>query len=154
MEVEEMRELETLVESHEKRLNAQEQRITNQSKRLDEHEKRLIQDDEAIKQLKDDDVDKHERLNELEENYENLSRTVTRENEETRHTMRDQTGRLFDLVEKSMGHQATRTSQQHEIKKERLNTFSTIFLKLTGGLVGLLSSGGIIYLLTEKLLSN
>lgn len=149
-----MRELETLVESHEKRLNAQEERLTNQSKRLDEHEKRLMQDDEAIKQLKVYDTDKHERLQALEKNYEDLSRIVTKENEETRHTMREQTGRLFDLVERSMGYQETRTAQRHDLKKEKLNTFSTIFLKLAGGLVGLLSSGGIIYLLIEKLLTN
>lgn len=144
-----MREPETLVESHEKRLNAHEERLTNQSKRLDEHEKRLMQDDEAIKQLRDYDEDKHERLKTLEKNYENLSRTVTRENEETRHTMREQTGRLFDLVEKSMGHQASRLERQDQYRREKLNTYSTIFVKVMTGLFG---AGGIVYIFIEHIL--
>lgn len=139
-----MPDLESIVESHEKRLNEHE-------KRLNHHGERLDTDKEDIQQLQDYDKSKHERLLILEENYNRLERTVTKENEETRSVMRKQTEKLFGIVEQAMGYQESRSVQSHELKMAKLNTWSTVFLKISGGLVGLLSSGGLIYIIIEKL---
>lgn len=146
-----MPDLMNTVKSHEERLTVQEKQTFQLTERLNHHEKQLSQDKEDIQQLKDFDKNKHERLLVLEENYIRLERTVTKENEETRTTMREQTKKLFNIVEQAMGYQETRTVQTHELKMARLNTWSTVFLKVSGGLVGLLSSGGVIYYIIEKI---
>lgn len=140
-----MPNIERIVESHEKRLNEQE-------KRLNHHGKQLDKDKMDIQELKDFDKKKHERLLTLEENYIRLEKTVTKENEETRSTMREQTKKLFGIVEQAMGYQESRSVQTHELRMAKLNTWSTVFLKVSGGLVGLLSSGGVIYFIIEKIL--
>jgi len=83
-----------------------------------------------------------------------LENTVMRENQETRTTMREQTGKLFLIVEKAMGYQPDKTAQTHELRMAKLNTWSTVFLKVSGGLVGLLSSGGAIYYLVQHFLTK
>jgi len=145
MEANEMPDLESMVKSHEKRLTEQERRTNTNSERLNRHEERLDQDKEAIQQLIDSDKEKENRLLAVEENYSRLERTVAKENEETRATMREQTRKLFSIVEQAMGYQETKTVQTHELRMARLNTWSTVFLKISGGLVALLSSGGAIY---------
>jgi len=80
-----------------------------------------------------------ERLRKLEENAVKLENTVMRENSETRSTMREQTAKLFTIVENAMGYQSARTAQTHELRMAKLNTWSTVFLKVSGGVVGLLS---------------
>ncbi len=147
-----MPDLESTVQSLEKRSVEHEKRLNGHSERLNHHEKRLDQDKEDIQTLKDRDQKKHERLLDLENSYKKLEKTVATENEHTRKTMREQTERLFEIVEKAMGYQETRTSQSHELKMAKLNTWSTVFLKISGGLVGLLSSGGLIYYIIQQLI--
>ena len=103
MEAIDLKELETLIESHEQRIQKQEDRLNQQSERLNEHEKRLNQYKEDIQELKDFDRKKHERLVNLEDSFSRLEKTVTKENEETRLTMRQQTDRLFQIVEQAQG---------------------------------------------------
>ena len=136
-----MEELKSLVESHDKRIHSHDERLTN-------HSQKFIIIEQDIEQLKKYDKSQHERLQALEKSYDKLSDTVTKENEETRQTMKDQTGRLFDLVERSMGYQSTRTTQINELKRARLEAYSNIFLKIMGGLFG---AGGLIYIVTEHL---
>ncbi len=142
-----MPDLESIVQAHEKRLS-------QHSDRLNQHQERLDQDKEDIQELKDHDKEKHARLLDLEDNYKRLEETVATENEQTRKTMREQTERLFEIVEKAMGYQETNAVQAHELKMARLNTWSTVFLKASGGLAGLLGSGSIIYYLVMHFLDK
>lgn len=143
--LEPMPDLETTVQSHMERLAEHEKRLNGHSERLNHHEKRLDGDKMDIQELRAYDQKKHERLLDLEENYKRLEKTVATENEQTRKTMREQTEKLFDIVDKAMGYQETRTVQTHELKMARLNTWSTVFLKVSTGLVGLLTSGSALY---------
>lgn len=120
--------------------------------RLGKQDERLNQHSDRIQRLEKYDKEKHERLLVVEENYTRLEKTVAKENEETRTTMKEQTGKLFDIVEQAMGYQESRTTQTHELRMAKLNTWSTVFLKVSGGLVGLLSSGGVIYYIVEQLI--
>lgn len=135
----------------EEKLEIYDKRITEQDKRLGNHDDRLLD-------LEKRDQEKHERLEEVTTNYENLESTVnrldstvTKENKETRETMREQTGKLFSIVEQAMGFQNTRTSQSHELKMTKLNTWSNVILKISAAMVGLLSSGGFIYYIITQL---
>lgn len=141
MEEKDMLNSDDLVESHETRIHQHE-------KRLNKHDERLNEVKEEIQQLKDGDKNKHERLLIVEENYNRLERTVAKENEETRTTMREQTKELFKIVERAMGFRETRSTQSHELKMARLKTWSTTFVKISLGLAG---SGGVIYLIIEKI---
>lgn len=122
-------------------------------KRLDLIDERLNSHGQRIQELEKKDEEKHQRLDNIEQSFNRLEGIVTKQNEETRETMTSQTDKLFNLVEQSMGQQETRELRQHELKMAKVNTWSTVFLKISGGIVGLLSSGGIIYLVIEKLLS-
>lgn len=55
-----------------------------------------------------------------------LENTVMRENQETRSTMRDQTAKLFTIVENAMGYQSAHTVHTHELRMAKLNTLSTV----------------------------
>lgn len=105
-----------------------------------------------IAALEKSDERHDERLRNLEENAMKLENTVMRENQETRSTMREQTAKLFTIVENAMGYQSARTAQTHELRMAKLNTLSTVFLKVSGGIVGLLSSGGAIYYVIQHFL--
>ncbi|AMQ06720.1 hypothetical protein [Sporosarcina psychrophila] len=105
-----------------------------------------------IAALEKSDLHHDERLRNLEENAMKLENTVMRENQETRSTMREQTAKLFTIVENAMGYQSARTAQTHELRMAKLNTLSTVFLKVSGGIVGLLSSGGAIYYVIQHFL--
>lgn len=116
--------------------------------------KTVLDHDERIVALEETDKLHDERLKKLEDNAMKLENTVMRENQETRTTMREQTGKLFLIVEKAMGYQSDKTAQTHELRMARLNTWSTVFLKVSGGLVGLLSSGGAIYYVVQHYLAK
>lgn len=146
-----MESTELRIEKVEERLNENDKRLNQHGKRLERHEERLNDDKVDIQNLKDYDLDKHKRLKIVEENYARLETTVAKENEETRATMREQTKRLFDIVEQAMGNQESRTTQNHELKMAKLNTWSTVFLKVSGGVAGL---GGAIYYVVQHILNN
>lgn len=129
----------------EERLNKQEERLKQHGERLEQHAEKIKEGNEDIQTLKERDKDKHERLLDVEKNYARLENTVSKENKETRATMREQTEKLFNIVEQAMGYQESRTTQSHELRMAKLSTWSTVFLKVSAGLVGLLSSGGAIY---------
>lgn len=116
--------------------------------------KTVLDHDERIVALEETDRLHDQRLRKLEENAMKLENTVMRENQETRSTMREQTAKLFTIVENAMGYQSARTAQTHELRMAKLNTWSTVFLKVSGGVVGLLSSGGAIYYVLQHYISN
>ena len=121
--------------------------VRHQGEKLDLHEAKIAA-------LEKTDQRHDERLRNLEENAVKLENTVMRENSETRSTMREQTAKLFTIVENAMGYQSARTAQTHELRMAKLNTWSTVFLKVSGGVVGLLSSGGAIYYVLQHYISN
>ena len=59
---------------------------------------------------------------------------------------------MYGLLEKAMGIQSTRTTQNHEFKMLKWNTIATIGMKVSGALLGLLSSGGLIYYYVTEIL--
>lgn len=120
-------------------------------KTVEEYGERLVSAEERITLLEDADKKHDERLKNVEDGTVRLENTVMAENRETRKTFTQQTEKLFAIVESAMGYQTTRTTQTHEFKMMKWNTMSTIFLKVSGSLFALLSSGGIIYIALLKL---
>lgn len=97
-----------------------------------------------------DQLQNHEeRLLKLEDQSLKLENTILTENRDTRNTMKEQTEKLFHIVESAMGYQTSKATQDHELKMLKWNTFSTVFLKVSGGLFALLSSGGAIYYIIQ-----
>ena len=96
------------------------------------------------------------RIVKLEEQSIILENTIHTTAAETRNVMREQTEKqteqLFDLLKTAMGIQNTKSTQNHEFKMLKLNTLSTIFIKISGGLLGLLSSGGVLYYIIQYFL--
>ena len=86
-----------------------------------------------------------EQMEALKENATKLESTVTFENRETRAIVTQQVDKLYGLVEKAMGFKTESSSQEHELKMLRWNTLSNVFLKISGSVVALASSGGVIY---------
>lgn len=148
---ERIQNLEESVDRNEKRIIEQNKRLTLHEERLEKASVRLDLDKEDISMLKARDREKHERLLLVEENYRNLEKIMTKESKETREVMRSQTDKLYEIVHDSMNHNANRHKQNHELKMAKMNTWSTVFLKVSGGVVGLLTSGGLIYFIVERL---
>ncbi|KAA0941627.1 hypothetical protein FQ087_20960 [Sporosarcina sp. ANT_H38] len=101
--------------------------------------------DEEIAALKESERLNDERLKKLEDNAVKLENTVMSESRETRTTMKEQTEKLFTIVDKAMGYQSERTSQTHELKMAKISMWATVVFKVGGTLAALLSSGGILY---------
>ncbi len=114
----------------------------------------VLDHDERIIALEETDRQHDERLKKLEDNAMKLENTVMMESRETRTTMKEQVEKLFAIVEQAMGYQTARTTQSHELRMAKLNTWSTVFLKVSGGIVGLLSSGGAIYYMLQHFLTK
>lgn len=117
-----------------------------QGNKLDNHEERI----EALEKV---DQKHEERIKKLEEQSIKLENTILKTSSETRDVMREQTEqqteKLYDLLKTAMGIQNTRSTQSHEFKMLKWNTLSTVFLKISGGLLGLLSSGGVLYYIVQ-----
>ena len=107
--------------------------------------------EERIQVLEEAEKKHEERLKTLEEQSMKLENTIMAENRETRSTMKEQTEKLFTIVEHAMGYQSNKTAQDHELKVLKWNTISTILLKLGAGILTLLSSGSLIYYFVTKL---
>lgn len=104
--------------------------------------------------LENRDKAHEERLKRLEDQSVKLENTILTENRDTRSTMKEQTEKLFKIVENAMGYQNNKTSQDHELKMLKLNTWSTVFLKISGAVGALGSAGGLIYLVVQHFLSK
>ncbi|MCZ2260614.1 hypothetical protein [Sporosarcina sp. G11-34] len=133
------------VESHEERLNKQEERLNQHGKRLERHAEQLKEDNEDIQTLKERDKYKHVRFFDVEKKLcKNIKHRIKRKQRNACHD-EGADKKLFNIVEQAMGYQESRTTQSYELRMAKLNTWSTVFLKVSAGLVGLLSSGGSIY---------
>lgn len=116
--------------------------VKQQGNKLDNHEERI----EALEKV---DKKHEERIKKLEEQSIKLENTILKTSTETREVMREQTEtqtkELYSLLKTAMGFQNTRTTQNHEFKMLKWNTIATIGMKISGALLGLLSSGGLLY---------
>ena len=92
-----------------------------------------------------------EQMETMKENYTELKTTVSLENKETRTIVTQQVDKLYVLVEKAMGFRTESASQEHELKMLRWNTLSNVLLKISGSVVALASSGGVIYYVVVEL---
>lgn len=119
-----------------------EEKNNTQDKKINNHEERI----EALEKV---DEKHEERLKNLEEQSIKLENTILKTSTETREVMREQTEtqtkELYSLLKTAMGFQNTRTTQNHEFKMLKWNTIATIGMKVSGALLGLLSSGGLLY---------
>ncbi|WP_419957200.1 hypothetical protein [Psychrobacillus psychrotolerans] len=121
------------------------------------HDEKLINHDERIGVLESAREADGKRITKLEEQFIIFENTIHTTATETRNVMREQTEKqtekLYGLLETAMGIQSTRSTQNHEFKMLKWNTIATIGMKVSGALLGLLSSGGLIYYyVTEFLL--
>lgn len=111
--------------------------VKNQGEKLVNHEERIV----ALEKV---DEKHEERLKNLEEQSIKLENTILKTSTETREVMREQTEtqtkELYSLLKTAMGIQSTRTTQNHEFKMLKWNTVATIGMKVSGALLGLLSS--------------
>ncbi|WP_427137209.1 hypothetical protein [Psychrobacillus psychrodurans] len=114
-----------------------------------DHDEKINNHEERIGALEKVDQKHEERLKELEEQSIKLENTILKTSTETREVMREQTEKqtekLFELLKTAMGIQSTRSTQNHEFKMLKWNTIATIVMKVSGALLGLLSSGGLLY---------
>lgn len=110
--------------------------------------------EERIVDLENRDKEHEERLKRLEDQSIKLENTILTENRDTRNTMKEQTEKLFNIVEKAMGYQNSKSDQDHELKMLKLNTWSTVFLKISGAMGALGSAGGLIYLVIQHFLEK
>lgn len=97
--------------------------------------------EERIVSLERADHEHEERLKRLEDSHIKLENTMMTESRETRSVMKEQTDKMFELVENAMGYQSTRATQSHELKILKWNTLATVFLKICGGIVALFTAG-------------
>ncbi|MFJ8064926.1 hypothetical protein ACIQYS_09855 [Psychrobacillus sp. NPDC096426] len=118
---------------------------------LKEHRERITTLEDITMALKESDRQHDERLNKLEDNAVKLENTIMVENRETRNTMKEQTEKLFGIVEKAMGYQSSEAEYRHEQKMAKINTWANVFLKIIGGLTAV---GGIGYLIIQHFLNQ
>lgn len=116
--------------------------VKDQGEQLNDHAERIG----ALEKV---DEEYGKRIFKLEEQSIMLENAIHTTSTETRNVMREQTEKqtekLYGLLETAMGIQNTRSTQNHEFKMLKWNTISTIFMKISTALFGLLSSGGLIY---------
>ena len=98
--------------------------------------------------------DHEDRLKKLEDQSLKLENTILTENRDTRKTMKEQTEKLFHIVENAMGYQTSRTTQDHELKMLKWKTLADVIFKVCGAAGALGASGGVIYMVVQHFLSN
>lgn len=98
--------------------------------------------DTRISILEERDQQHEERLKQLEDQSIKLENTVMSESRETRLTMKEQTDKLFNIVDSSINYKTDAEKQEHEFRMLKIKTWSDVFLKISGGIVALLSAGG------------
>ncbi|MEK4629751.1 hypothetical protein MKZ17_16195 [Solibacillus sp. FSL R7-0682] len=118
------------------------------------HEERITILEKNDKELKENFNKLSNQILTLESQNTKLENTLLNDNRDTRQTMKDQAEKMFALVENAMGYQNSKSTQDHELKMLKLNTWSTVFLKFAGAIGALGSAGGLIYLVAQHFLSN
>lgn len=110
--------------------------------KVKEHDVAIVDHGERLSLLEESGKRHEDRLIQLENQSERLETTVMREARDTQATMKEQGDRMFGLVESTINYKTDTERQEHEFRMLKLNTWSTVFLKISGGIVALLSAGG------------
>lgn len=119
--------------------------------KVTKHDETLINHGERLDLLEENDRKYEERLKQVEDQSVKLENTVMSESRDTRTTMKEQGDRMFALVESSISYKQNTEKQDHEWRMQKLNTWSTVFLKISGGIVALLSAGGGVYYILQQI---
>lgn len=122
--------------------------------KMKQHDEALNDHDVRLNLLEENDRQHEERLKQLEDQSVRLENTVMAESRETRNTMKEQTEKLFKIVDTSINYKADSQKLDYDLKKLRVEMWSDVFLKLTGGIFALLSAGGIGYWLLQQLVGG
>lgn len=126
-------------------------KVSAHDKDLEEHRERIMTLEDITLSLKEAERQHDERLRKLEDNAVKLENTIMAENRETRNTMKEQTEKLFGIVDKAMGYQNDVAVHKHEQRMAKINTWANVFLKI---MTGLTAVGGIGYLIVQHLLNQ
>lgn len=124
-----------------------EEKLENHDKRITQQDDRLNNHSERIANLEKYDEDKHRRLKEVEESYNQLKEAISDENKETRVFFQDNMNKLWDLIMSRDEKTHESRKMKHEINKTKTEKYADIILKLIG-------AGGIIYLIAQSLLGG
>lgn len=119
--------------------------VKTHGEKIDDHGRRIVTLEERADAQEEAKQLHEERLKKLEDNALKLENTIMVENRDTRTTMKEQTEKLFDIVDKAMGYQSNEAVHNHEQKMAKMNMWANVILKIGGALAALLSSGGILY---------
>lgn len=118
------------------------------------HDAALLEHGERISSLEENGRLHEERLKLLEDQSVRLENTVMTESRETRTTMKEQTEKLFKIVDQSINYKADSQKLDYDLKKMRIEMWTNVFLKLSGGMLALLSAGGAGYWLLQQLIGG
>lgn len=102
----------------------------------------ILDHGQRISVLEERDEKHEERLKQLEDQSVRLENTIMTESRETRITMKEQTEKLFEIVDTSINYKADSQKLDYDLKKMRIEMWTNVFLKLSGGVLALLSAGG------------
>lgn len=122
--------------------------------KMKEHDEALINHDERLNLLEENDRQHEERLKQLEDQSVRLENTVMAESRETRTTMKEQTEKLFNIVDTSINYKADSQKLDFDLKKMRTEMWTNVFLKISGGVLALMSAGGAGYWLLTQLVGG
>lgn len=101
--------------------------------------------DKRLDQLEYNEERHEDRMKLLEDHGLRLENTVLTESRDTRRTMTEQTDKMLEIIGSSLGYRSVSEINNHKLKMAKWSTMSGVFLKITGGLLALLSTGGIGY---------
>lgn len=116
--------------------------VRKQGESIDDHDTRIVTLEEMTLALKEADKHHEEKLKQMETQNIRLENTVMTTGRETQETMRAQTNRLFEVVERSIDYQTSSSQQAHELKIAKLNAYTNVGLKIAGALT---AGGGVVY---------
>lgn len=122
--------------------------------KVKQHDEELSDHGYRISALEEADRQHEERLRQLEDQSVRLENTVMAESRETRTTMKEQTEKLFDIVDSSINYKADSQKLDYDLKKMRIEMWTNVFLKISGGVLALLSAGGAGYWLLQQLVGG
>lgn len=127
------------------------EKVSEHEKDINEHRERIETLEEFTLALKESDRKHDERIKQLEDNALKLENTVLATSRDTQNTMKEQTEKLFGIVEKAMGYQTDVAVHKHEQKMAKINTWANVFLKIMLGLTG---ASGIGYLIVQHFIEK
>ena len=129
--------------------------------KMKEHDDLLIKHEDRLNLLEENDSRHEERLKRVEVQSIKLENTVMTENRETRETIKEQTenmnkqsDKLYDVVHTSINYKSDSQKLDFDLKKMKIEMWTNVFIKISGGVLALLSAGGAGYWLLTQLVGG